>query len=483
MGGSTCRTRLTSSTWMPRAATSVQTSTPMVPSRNSARMRVRWFCRLPPCRPPARTPTRASCFTRRSTPCWVRTNMIVRPSRLAISAVMANLSSRVTWSTWCSIVTTDEVAGSSECVTGSLRKRRTSLSTSPSRVAENSRRWLSEGVCSSRALTTGKKPRSHMWSASSITVTRTSSSEHSPCWMRSVSRPGVATTISTPRRRASICLPMDMPPTTVFMRRYRPRPRGSRASVTCIASSRVGTRTTASGRRGAALVPATRAMVGRPNARVLPEPVWPRPSTWRPERMSGMVARWMGNGLAMPWRARPVTRGLGRPRRVNSDGPAGVSPVVASAEPAGAAVTGPVLPDTAWSGSAVGAASSCPAPVRALAGMAALMLVTICRAFRSKRHGTSLLRKDEPGRTACAVPEHMGVRGDAEWCVHRDTRAPLIMGDTESNPTWSGRDQAGAASVRRSSAGHGRTTVEQGPGETPVERHAQNPADGTPSRR
>jgi len=94
---------------------------------------------------------------------------------------------------------------------------------------------------------------------------------------------------------------------------------------------------TASGRLGMAFSPAIRAMVGRPKARVLPEPVWPRPSTSCPERMSGIVARWMGNGLVMPWRARPATSGLGNPSRAKSTGSATVGAEVSGAA---AAATG-----------------------------------------------------------------------------------------------------------------------------------------------
>ena len=57
----------------------------------------------------------------RSTWCLVRRNMIVRPSRAAISATTAALSSRDTSSKWWSIVDTVAVAGDTECVTGLVR--------------------------------------------------------------------------------------------------------------------------------------------------------------------------------------------------------------------------------------------------------------------------------------------------------------------------------------------------------------------------
>ena len=47
---------------------------------------------------------------------------------------------------------------------------------------------------------------------------------------------------------------------------------------------------------------ARRATSGRLKARVLPEPVRPRPRTSLPERLSGSVATWIGNGEVMPLR-------------------------------------------------------------------------------------------------------------------------------------------------------------------------------------
>ena len=87
-----------------------------------------------------------------------------------------------------------------------------------------------------------------------------------------------------------------MPPTTVATRRFTAVAYGVSASVTCWASSRVGTRTRASGACGSARRPAVRASSARPKARVLPEPVRPRPRTSRPASEFGRVAPWMGKG-------------------------------------------------------------------------------------------------------------------------------------------------------------------------------------------
>ncbi|PSK57560.1 hypothetical protein B0E53_07003 [Micromonospora sp. MH33] len=217
------------------------------------------------------------------------------------------------------MVDTAAVAGAVEWVTGSVMNRLTSESTSLSRVAEKSSRWESAGVFASSRVTSGRKPMSAIWSASSSTVISTSSSLQTPRSIRSPSRPGVATTISTPRRSASICRSYGTPPTAVFRKMPTALPSGTSASLTCMASSRVGTRTRARGCSGRArLRSASRAITGRPKARVLPEPVWPRPSTSWPARASGRVARWISNGVVMPCRASASTSCRGRPSAAKS---------------------------------------------------------------------------------------------------------------------------------------------------------------------
>ena len=180
------------------------------------------------------------------------------------------------------------------------------------------------------AVTSGRNPMSAMWSASSRTATRTSPSSTAPRSIRSVSRPGVATSRSTPLASEEICGSYDRPPATSRCRRPVTWTNGSSASLTCMASSRVGTSTSARGRRLAGLVPsARRDTSGSPNASVLPDPVRPRPSTSRPARASGMAAAWIGKGSVMPSRARrstsrPVSPRAAKPlSSVTSLGPAG----------------------------------------------------------------------------------------------------------------------------------------------------------------
>ena len=62
-----------------------------------------------------------------------------------------------------------------------------------------------------------------------------------------------------------------------------------------------------------------RATIGIANARVLPEPVLPRPRTSRPASVSGRVSTWIGNGVVLPSAVRTSTRGGAR-RACRSDG-------------------------------------------------------------------------------------------------------------------------------------------------------------------
>ena len=92
----------------------------------------------------------------------------------------------------------------------------------------------------------------------------------------------------------------------------RAAPSGSSSSLTWTASSRVGTRIRARGRRGSAAL--TRSSTGRPKARVLPEPVLALPQTSRPARASGMVSAWTGKGDVRPMASSAATKSGETPR-------------------------------------------------------------------------------------------------------------------------------------------------------------------------
>lgn len=88
-------------------------------------------------------------------------------------------------------------------------------------------------------------------------------------------------------------------------------------AVIWLASSRVGASTRPLGRAERRLASASRLTRGSENARVLPLPVLPRPSTSRPARLSGNVAAWIGKGLSMPRFSRTRRSGPRTPRSAN----------------------------------------------------------------------------------------------------------------------------------------------------------------------
>ncbi len=154
-----------------------------------------------------------------------------------------------------------------------------------------------------------------MWSASSRTVTSTEPRSTWPCWIRSSRRPGQASTMSTPWRMAWTWGCWPTPPKTVRVRSPCTAASGARAASICATSSRVGARISARGRFGVRREPEaeSRATIGSRNARVLPEPVRPRPRTSRPDRESGSVAAWIGVGSVMPAEASTSERSAGTP--------------------------------------------------------------------------------------------------------------------------------------------------------------------------
>jgi hypothetical protein len=72
--------------------------------------------------------------------------------------------------------------------------------------------------------------------------------------------------------------------------------RGWKSSVTCEASSRVGTSTSADGRASPGSV---RSTIGSTKASVLPDPVGERTSTSTPWSASGSVRAWIGKGCSI----------------------------------------------------------------------------------------------------------------------------------------------------------------------------------------
>ena len=93
--------------------------------------------------------------------------------------------------------------------------------------------------------TSSSKPMSSMRSASSRTRWRTFPRSHTPSLTRSLRRPGVQTTQSTPLRSASFCGGFGTPPYMTADVTFTTLPNSSSTFWDCMASSRVGASTSA----------------------------------------------------------------------------------------------------------------------------------------------------------------------------------------------------------------------------------------------
>ena len=158
-------------------------------------------------------------------------------------------------------------------------------------VAENNSVWRLDGVASTMRRTEGRKPMSSMRSASSSTRICTWERSTAFWFMRSMRRPGVAmstsTPLDTPRARRLIWGSIFTPPTTLATRRPRAFAMVPQTSWICRASSRVGVMTSIV---GAFLRSerSRRSREGREKAAVLPVPVLAAAIISRPSRASGM---------------------------------------------------------------------------------------------------------------------------------------------------------------------------------------------------
>ena len=161
-------------------------------------------------------------------------------------------------------------------------------------VAENSTTWRFSGSWLSTHSTSSMKPMRNISSASSSTKVRRPERSRVPWRMWSITRPGVPTTIWTPRLSRAIWSRKSAPPYTGSTRRWGIlAAKVLKASATWIASSRVGASTSTWGVRWLGSIAVSR---GRAKAAVLPVPVWAWPTRSRPSRSSGMAAFWIGEG-------------------------------------------------------------------------------------------------------------------------------------------------------------------------------------------
>ncbi len=211
---------------MPRAAMSVATRARHLPALKAARARSRWPWDLSPWMAAAVTPTASRCLATRSAPRLVRVNTMVRVSLESAnrSASRARLRAVSTNRICCLTRSTVVAAGATETFSGSFRSSPASLPISVGMVAEKNRFCRSLGRLETIRRIGCRKPRSSIWSASSSTNTSVWSSLATFSFRWSISRPGVATRMSTPAARALICGPYLAPPKITATVMPRPAP-------------------------------------------------------------------------------------------------------------------------------------------------------------------------------------------------------------------------------------------------------------------
>ena len=206
---------------IPRAAMSVAISTRQRPARKSFMARSRAPCDLSPWMARPSMPALVRMRAMRSAPCLVREKTSTEPSERSRSRLMSRsffsaFSANMTL--WL-IVSTTDAGGVTVTCTGSWSIELASVTMSEGIVAEKKSVCRSLGSSGSIRLMSWMKPMSSIRSASSSTKKRMSESETYPCPIRSSRRPGVATSRSTPRCRASTCGRWLTPPKITQWRR------------------------------------------------------------------------------------------------------------------------------------------------------------------------------------------------------------------------------------------------------------------------
>mmetsp|Transcript_32435 Transcript_32435/g.104950 ORF Transcript_32435/g.104950 Transcript_32435/m.104950 type:complete len:268 (-) Transcript_32435:405-1208(-) len=216
-----------------------------------------------------------------------------------------------------------------------------------------------------------------------------------PSLINSHSRPGVATTTGGLDSSCRRCLSRDMPPTSATIARaVRPRcgaaeAAASKCEQTCIASSRVGVSMRANNPSSPPPPPSpppraskrsiSRWRMGRPKARVLPEPVSAAPTTSRnPCNAAGSAAFWMGVGALKPHATIPSTRVGCRPSGSQLDRASAAS---THAPPSAVASPPQPPPPACGDAAAPSAASSLSAPASAASAFEAAALRSLFLRF------------------------------------------------------------------------------------------------------
>ena len=173
---------------------------------------------------------------------------------------------------------------------GLLRNFFASFSIGGGIVAENSMVCRVSGSLSQMNSMSGIKPISSMRSASSITRSSQPLSRILPRSNRSIKRPGVAISTSTPSSSALSWSPIWTPPISNAMVKSWFLPYFSKFSATCAASSRVGSRIKERGIRARRRPAAMTSIIGKTKLAVLPVPVCAIPMRSFIIRTAGMAS-------------------------------------------------------------------------------------------------------------------------------------------------------------------------------------------------
>ena len=249
-------------------------------------------------------------------------NTSSRPLPSIISASVRSRPSSLTGSQYWAMVSTVAIPLAVAISTGSRVDSLASLSSDVGKVAEKSIVWRFSSQAATIARTSSMKPISSILSASSSTTNSVQGKLRKPWFMRSSTRPGVATTTCAPPCRALTWGTMSSPPTMKAVLIPRTAPSSASTVWTWSQSSRVGQSTSPSTLERAGSM---RAIMGAPKARVLPVPVSALAITSRPSSTGPMAMAWIGVGRWMPMASMAARMGPPRSHSVKESTSGGSS--------------------------------------------------------------------------------------------------------------------------------------------------------------
>ena len=317
----------------PRAAMSVQTRIGASPSAKARRFSRRcgegmsaWYSAS------ARPASRSACEAARAEAAELQ-KTIVRPRALTTSSSFASLSApRRSMKSWRTV-------GAERCrsdaaisaMSGSVVSRSCSRRLGVMVAVAQMTCRSAAGRGGSSFARSSQKPCVSIVSTSSMTTCVTPPRYTLPASRCLSSRPGLATTTSRVRSSSFFCLPCGSPPMTVPLLTLAWCESILSVPDTCIASSRVGTSTSARGRFGrrSAAAPSSpaanssarsRSTSGSRYASVLPLPVPAASTADSPARSRGSASFWMGLGCWMFCSESAVSSRSDSPSAANCDG-------------------------------------------------------------------------------------------------------------------------------------------------------------------